>query len=145
MKSIRLLAVAAGLAAAIALSGCAVLDNLVHGDVGGAAASVGDTLVTPAIHAPIANSAAAAENLYSGAQNVLTASLKNHVITKTQGLRIDPYVDKVYAVVVELRAVQNGQDVTVLLRTFNRAFGDLFRAAHAEGVTLPTAADPATP
>lgn len=137
MKRFRSLIAFAGLA--LALSGCAALDNLVHGDLPAAAASVGDTLVTPAVHAPIANSAAAAENLYSGAQEILTASLKNRAMTAAQGHVLDPYIDSVFKIVTQLSAVQHGQDVTVLLKTFNVAYANLFAAAHSAGVTLPTA------
>lgn len=128
---------------AVALSGCAPLGALWQGDLPGAAAAVGDTLVTPAIHAPIANTALAAENLYSGTQEVLTADLRGHVITKSQGLALDPYLDKVYAAVVALRPIQNGGDATALLKAFNVAFGDLFTTAKRMGVTLPTFVDPA--
>lgn len=132
------------LAFALALSSCAPFGDLLRGDLPGAAASVGDTLVTPAIHAPVANTALAAETLYSGTQEVLTADLKNHVITPMQGRSLDPILDKVYAAVVALRPIQHGGDATALLKAFNVAFGDLFTAAKRVGVTLPTTIDPAT-
>lgn len=134
----KLKTLALALVLALPLGGCSVFQDLAAGDITGAAASVGDTLVTPSVHAAVANSALGAENIYTGAQKILTAALKNHGITKVQGNTLDPYVDKVYAIVVKLRAVQQGQDVTVLLQSFNGAFGDLFTAAKSVGVTLPT-------
>lgn len=128
----------------VALGGCSVLGDLSHGNIPGAVASVGDVFITPAIHAPIAHTALAAEGLYSGTVEILTANLKNRVITKAQGDVLDPYLEDVYNAVVALRPIQKGGgDATALLDAFNKAFGKLFDKAKGVGVTLPTSIDPA--
>lgn len=140
---IRFRSIVAGASLALALSGCAALDNLVHGDLPAAAASVGDTLVTPAVHAPIAKGAAAAEIFYTGSVIVLTAVIQAHTVSQAQAADLGRLEMAVYNAIVAVRGhVQKGEDASAALDIFNAAYGKLYKAAAADGVALPANPNP---
>lgn len=127
--------------ALVVLSGCADTVAGLKSDAAGVVASVADRIVPPKIQAPIANSAAAAENIYTAATTVLTAMIDGHLFTADQVTRLETIEDKVYKTIVAVRLdFRAGKDVTASLHLFNAAYGDLFTEAKADGVVLPTPA-----
>jgi hypothetical protein len=122
----------------LTLSGCALFQSLGLGTAQ-TVASAADPLVPPSVQAPIANSAAAAENLYTGSVKVLTAANNSHALTLDQVNQIDPLENKVYDAIVAVRDdIRDKKDVSAALALFNTAYGNLFSAAKADGVALPT-------
>lgn len=135
MKLMRL-ALALGLV--LGLGACSVFQTLGTG-LANTGAAIGDQFVPSAAQAPIANTAAAAENFYTGSVKSLTVANDQRVITIDQMNRLDALEGKVYAALVTVRTdVEQGKDVTAALAVFNAAYGNLFTEAKTDGVTLST-------
>ncbi len=132
----RMVLIAGALALALSAGGCSAFHALGLDQV---AASAADSSVPASVQAPVANTAAAAENLYTGSVKVLTTAANNKVLTLDQINRIDPIENAVYNAIVTVRDdVKNGKDVSAALAIFNAAYGKLFTEAKADGVALPT-------
>lgn len=128
----RLLGMIAAASVAIMLSGCGAGSSL---------ASLGDSILgppTPTVQAPIANSVAAAENLFTATDKALKAAVVARSISVDEATRLGNVETRVYGALVGLRAgVPAGKDVTALYDAYNGAFGDFYKDLVADGISVP--------
>lgn len=95
--------------------------------------------------APQANSVAAAEGFYTAADNSLSAAINQDILPTSTVKNLGDLDNQVYAALVPLRqAAQAGNNVAIpaLLAAYNAAYGKLYNAASASGVTLAVPTQP---
>lgn len=120
---------ASALAVMIGLGGCSTLENLITGATSGSPAQ--------------ANSAAAAESLYTAADKALTAAVQQGAISDAEATKLGGIDNQVYAALVTVRKAAEANDSAALaaaLAAFNAIDAPFEAELTADGVATTTGA-----